>query len=724
MASSVTVETQAAADVTAPGGAAPEPTPEDPNKWHWGTGEAQRSREERPKKNAGKGKELLLSPQEKRQLRKLEIKEKRAARAQGRASEFDVGQIHKQLIEAADDDSDNDSSGRFDYIVTPVALPKELRKLVWRLAALFYYEAKDQGGGQKRVMVLSALYSSSGKRKRPDKNQRAAAEVLLEDWRKASAGEKSKELLEGAGKRFAERKNRGGGRGPRPSSRSPDRLRDDHDEAAEHGKTTDYLLYTESGITAAAGAGGRQRKVDRKKEKAMKGGGRHNKKGHSHGDDARSSANALRSFTAFLPSSDGGLKPYKVDVDGNLVPQPPPPPPSSSEGEGAAKAAGGSSGADESGHSGDDDDDDADDDEDNSEQDSDDSSDYDDSEEDDDDSDEDEDSEDEDDESEQQQSEEEEEGSSATPKKEGAVAATPPEAFFLQRGVIGSEEIEAPVVASPPVEASAVVVPTAADAAAAAPPTPKEEEQERQGGAHVGIGFASPPQSAESAFPSLPSLKAEAPAEAGTPATPATAAAAAAGAGGAGSAPPPSSSGQKKLWGSGSRPQQHAPLPSSTISSSPYAEFETRRLFVDSSLRGEWERHTTGIGSKLMAKMGYTGGHLGRGGAGESMLQSPPSLAASSSSSSSSAASPAGAASAANATASPLLGASSPAPVLKDGRVVVVAESPMPEPISAEKRLGRAGIGAYDGLAGVAAARDEKAERGGGGGSGRGHKKR
>ena len=124
---------------------------------------------------------------------------------------------------------------------------------------------------------------------------------------------------------------------------------------------------------------------------------------------------------------------------------------------------------------------------------------------------------------------------------------------------------------------------------------------------------------------------------------------------------------QPNVGGRGSRGLE---LPSSTISSA-YAGMSSSSLHVDRSLRGDWEAHTRGVGSRLLAKMGYSGGALGRT-AGGARAASTSDLTG------------AGAAPPASASGQRTL----------DGKVVVVATASMPEPIAAEMRKGRVGIGA------------------------------
>jgi len=144
---------------------------------------------------------------------------------------------------------------------------------------------------------------------------------------------------------------------------------------------------------------------------------------------------------------------------------------------------------------------------------------------------------------------------------------------------------------------------------------------------------------------------------------------------------------------------------------SPLAALSVHALYVAAELRGEWESHTRGIGSKLITKMGYTGGTLGRhhpatpaasAGAGSAVAGGSPAR-------SSAAATPMtppsrgkrradvtsgrrGAFSRAEVGAQRALAAGDT--TTPDGRTIVRASAEMPAPIEAVPRKHRLGLGA------------------------------
>jgi len=634
--------------------------------------------------------------------------------------------LHARLLEAADADSDGEleRAGKYSYIGVE-SLPQHTRKVVFRLGALLYYDYKEQGGGQRKSGILTACCAASGKRKRPTPQQREAAAALMEKWHKSVEGAASREILEAAGKRFAEGKER-----RRAEREERHGARFDPDAAAGEG--------------AGPGASGK-RKVDRKKEKAKKAGGGGKRggggRGKGRGDDIMASGAQLRNgFTAFIAASDGGLLPNVLEA-----PVVGAPPEGSSvivvaaeantararrsSGSGSSESSAASEG---SGSSDDDEDDDlllsCSDDEDS-------------------------------------EAEEDDEltGDSGSDESDSVTGeeSAPGGAGAPQAGAAGA------VV--PTHDAAAVATGALPTASAASSPRdgvhvhkPAAHEAHRHvshaAGAgrssvphgyitpHIGLGYADPvpfvssgtlhpvDEAATTAAAASSPVKAAEEASASTAEADAASAAPATAMGTPVKAPLPcvsetpghaapatatstpaaapaqrTASSSHGKWSAG-RPLGSGgkvSLPSSVVSS-PYVDVQTHQLFVDSSLRGEWERHTTGIGSKLLARMGYSGGQLGSrdrtstgggAGAGSPGPRSPATPLRPAVTAPGSAETPAGASDGA-ASGGGAAGAdgSSALRLRKDGRVQVSATAPMPEPVSAEKRTGRAGIGAPMGM--------------------------
>jgi hypothetical protein len=686
--------------------------------WTWGRG-APQQQITKPPTGKSKSDKKLLGAKEKARLRKAELAEKRAGRATARAGGFDMDALHARLLEAADADSDGEleRAGKYSYIGVE-ALPQHTRKVVFRLGALLYYDYKEQGGGQRKSGILTACCTASGKRKRPTPQQREAAAALMEKWHKSVEGAASREILEAAGKRFAEGK---------------ERRRAEREE--RHGARFD----PDAAVGEAAGPGASgKRKVDRKKETAKKacGGGKRGGggRGKGRGDDIMASGAQLRNcFTAFIAASDGGMLPNVLEA-----PVVGAPPEGSSvivvaaeantararrsSGSGSSESSATFGGSDSS------------------------------------DDDEDDDlllscSDDEDSEAEEDDELIGESGSDESDSVTGEGSA-PGGSGAQQGGAVGA--------AVPTHNAAAKAtgaLPTASAASHVHKPAAHDAHRHGSHAAgagrsshgyvtpHIGLGYADPvpfvssgtlhpvDEAAEAAVTSSPvkaAVEARASTAEGDSASASPAAAAAVGtpvraplpcvseapehAAPAAATPTPAAAPAQRTassshgkWSAG-RPLGSGgkvSLPSSVVSS-PYVDVQTHQLFVDSSLRGEWERHTTGIGSKLLARMGYSGGQLGSrdrtstgggAGAGSPWPRSPATPARPAVAAPGSAETPAGVDDGAASSGGAAGVESSPALRLrKDGRVQVSATAPMPEPVSAEKRTGRAGIGAPMGM--------------------------
>jgi hypothetical protein len=135
-------------------------------------------------------------------------------------------------------------------------------------------------------------------------------------------------------------------------------------------------------------------------------------------------------------------------------------------------------------------------------------------------------------------------------------------------------------------------------------------------------------------------------------------------------------------WNSGSACVTDADASSKVAGSAPAHTVVAPIVVADPSLIGEWEGHTRGFGSRLLAKMGYRGGILGRRDAAGAPLnadaRTPGAIVTVPRLSESTAAT--------GATAS--IDASEPR------QVMLTAVQPMPEPVWSERRRDRVGLGA------------------------------
>lgn len=567
---------------------------------------------------------LIFLPGEQQHLKKAKVKEKRAARAAARSDGFDVQALHADMLRSLDeDDVEAADGGIYDILMTP-PLPKEACKLVANLARLMQYTSSAKGGGQKRVMTLTALRTASGRRKQPNGGQLEAALTLLADWSRRLAADESTEILAKAGARTA----------------AVAVLKKEKRRAHAAAQAADERLansFTGAVDQEAAVLDRRASSHDAKKHGTRTGG-------------SRSSSSIARAVThttgaRFVPAASGSLVPYSSEHGGAFGPDGrriDVLSPDDSQHDAAAAALvhstkEGACGADSDG---------------------------------------------------EDAYRDDSEGGASEDGETAASASADESSDVVEDRELPHDD-ETSDVAS---ESDELVYPTR-DLRFA-----EEEEEYEEEHAGLGVHHATPDAVVRMEPPVALAL--EQPVTDGTGEMPREAA---------------------RCDSPLARPAFENAAPADGRRAAAQAREPAAALYVAPALRGDWERHTRGIGSLLLARMGYRGGALGPSTRSESSSLPP----ASDSSKTAVVSPPLVRPSLGAPFSPPTRGTSTPgsaspktrgAHVKKDysakrldaaaraaqrgethtpdGRVIVHASSPMPEPIEAEQRKGRRGIGA------------------------------